>query len=281
MTAAFLLGTAALLLLAGGKKQISTDEAIGRIKRRVYVEIEAAQNAGIPLYEKYINLTQDNIDALREIGERFGWKQTRRSIESGKSYSEAYFNSLRRAYNAITGVQGIGSADSHKVRNADGKVILEWRDMEAAAAHVKQEQDLAELEARLAKTRRAIRNNRRAFNRAPVAPKFQDEQLYQESQFPDQPQQLALFGIGRLKDNAENFIWGKDQLYVIMYKDGNNPNTIEVVHDVYNVIDSIKEKLSELNRHGYKIVKKYGDWSYTLSNGLKYYFIRVDCVVAY
>ena len=179
MITPLLIGAAALLIL-GKRKQ--TIEGIGRIKRRVYVEIEAAQKAGVPLHEKYINLSSGDIDTLRELGERFGWKQTRRSVESGKAYPEAYFNSLRRAYNAITGVRGIGA--THKVRNANGDVVLEWRDIEAAAAHVAQERDLAEMEARLAKQRRSIRNARKGYNMAPTPSTYQN-----------QSQQLALFGV--------------------------------------------------------------------------------------
>lgn len=191
----------AILLTAIGLGLLGTSrtaQGIGRLKRRIYVEIEAAQQRGIDFANKYYDLTSAQQAALTEVGERFGWKQTRRSIESGKSYSEAYYNSLRRAYNAIAGVHGIGAIDhqTHRVRNSEGKVILEWNDYQPAAEHVQAEQDLEALEARLAKLRAKNRRARRAgFNNAPTPSNYQDEQLYNESQFPTGGEQLALFGV--------------------------------------------------------------------------------------
>ena len=78
---------------------------IGRVKRRIYVEIEEAQRRGIPLGNKFDALTSINKADLKAIGEQFGWKQSSVSKASGKPYAEAYFGSLKRAYNAISGTR--------------------------------------------------------------------------------------------------------------------------------------------------------------------------------
>ena len=114
---------------------------IGRIKRRIYVEIEAAQQKGVDLEQKFMELPNSQKISLEETGRSFGWKQSKRSAESGKTYAEAYFNSLKRAYNAISGISPIGATPytSHSVRNGDGHVILTWRDYAPAEEHVQAE----------------------------------------------------------------------------------------------------------------------------------------------
>lgn len=114
--------------------------AVQRVKRRIYKEIAAAQGKGVNFDKKYQDTTPQEVDALFEVGTMFGWQQTKRSRESGKSYEEAYFNSLKRAYNAISGI-GIGASDykTHTIRNGDGKIILQWREYDSVAEHLQQE----------------------------------------------------------------------------------------------------------------------------------------------
>lgn len=133
MITALLIGAGALWLLGRKDKGIGKVE---RIKRRIYKEVSLAQDAGVDFSRKFQDLTGDMRDAIIEVGQSVGWKQSKRSIESGKTYAESYYGSLRRAWNAVSGVQGIGRA--YDVRNADGDVVLTWNDV---TEHVQQEPD--------------------------------------------------------------------------------------------------------------------------------------------
>lgn len=129
-----------------------------RVKRRVYKEVSLAQDAGVDFTKKYNELTPAEQKALEHIGKDVvGWKQSKRSIESGKLYTESYYGSLRRAYNAISGVEGIGRA--YNVKDAQGNVVLTW--IEDAAAHVEAEQRVLEAEKRAAEARQRLAKTRR------------------------------------------------------------------------------------------------------------------------
>ena len=92
------------LALCKKKRSVSGIGKVERVKRRIYKEIEAAQKLGVDFDLKYNELMNSQLNSLEEVGKMFGWKQTKRSIESGKPYTEAYYNSLKRAYNAIAGI---------------------------------------------------------------------------------------------------------------------------------------------------------------------------------
>lgn len=128
------------LALCTKKRGVAGIGKVERVKRRIYKEIAAAQKLGVDFDLKYADLSNSDLNSLEEVGKMFGWKQTKRSIESGKLYTEAYYNSLKRAYNAIAGI-GIGAADyqTHTIRNGNGKIILQWREYEPVVEHLKQE----------------------------------------------------------------------------------------------------------------------------------------------
>lgn len=121
-------------------KDVAGIGAAQRVKRRIYKEIAAAQKLGVDFDLKYQDLMNSQLNSLEEVGKMFGWKQAKRSIESGKPYTEAYYNSLKRAYNAIAGV-GIGAADydTYTIRNGNGKIILQWREYAPVVEHLQQE----------------------------------------------------------------------------------------------------------------------------------------------
>lgn len=149
---------------------------VERVKRRIYKEVSVAQKAGIDFERKITEYSENGLALIESIGKQFGWKQSSRSIESGKSYAEAYFNSLKRAYNAVSGVQGVGEV--YEVRNRNGKVVLTWSD---AIDHVKQEPSVIEdLERRNAETRRRIRNRQRS-RKLPVVYNMQEEEPANEN----------------------------------------------------------------------------------------------------
>lgn len=130
---------------------------VERIKRRIYKEVSLAQQAGVDFTKRYNELTQSEKAALERIGESVGWKQSKRAIETGKTYTESYYNSLRRAWNAVSGIDGVGA--TYHVRDANGNVCLTW--IENAAAHYDMEQRTLEAERRAADARRRLQNTRR------------------------------------------------------------------------------------------------------------------------
>lgn len=129
--AAYFVGSA----IAGAIRRSKGIGKVERIKRRIYKEVSLAQDAGVDFSRKYDELTPDMKDALNMLGHDLGWKQSKRAIESGKPYTESYYGSLRRAWNAVSGVQGIGRA--YNVKDANGNTVLTW--IEDAAAHVEAE----------------------------------------------------------------------------------------------------------------------------------------------
>ena len=141
-----------------------------RIKRRIYKEVSLAQDAGVDFSKKYAELSQSETSALEHIGKDVvQWKQSKRSIESGKPYVESYYNSLRRAWNAVSGVQGIGRA--YNVKDANGNVCLTW--IEDAAAHVDAERRTLEAEERAAAARKRLAKTRSSQATAPAKSKQQ------------------------------------------------------------------------------------------------------------
>ena len=139
---------------------------VERIKRRIYKEVSLAQKAGVDFSKKFDELDEHDIVALETVGSDVGWKQSKRSIESGKSYAQAYYNSLRRAWNAVSGIRGIGTA--YNVKDANGRVVLTW--IEDAEAHYDAERKLNDLEADLRKRRSAARRRQQRIDREGIAP---------------------------------------------------------------------------------------------------------------
>ena len=123
MITALLIGAGALWLLR--RKRISGIGKVERVKRRIYKEVSMAQQAGVDFSKKFPELTTQERQALERVGHDVGWKQSKRSVESGKPYVESYYGSLRRAWNAVSGISGIG-ATSYDVYDRDGNVCLTW-----------------------------------------------------------------------------------------------------------------------------------------------------------
>ena len=106
-----LAGAAALLAIR--RKTVS---GIGAVKRRIYKEISLAQKAGVDFTKKYEELTEDEIEALERVSSNTG-------------YTETYYKSLKKAYDAISGI-----GEAYDVTDEDGNTVLTWiEDPEAAA----------------------------------------------------------------------------------------------------------------------------------------------------
>lgn len=133
--------------------------AAERIKRRIYKEISLAQDAGIDFSKDYSQFTDEEIATLEELGHAASWEQ-----KEQKPYAQAYYESLSKAYNAISGI-GIGKA--YDIKDANGNTVLTW--IEDAASHVAHEREIEdarqrtlELEARAAEARKRKRATDRA-----------------------------------------------------------------------------------------------------------------------
>lgn len=120
-----MLGFAACALCLLRKR---TASGVGRVaKRRIYEEIATLQSRGVdmncPSWDK---LEPNEKKAVVDTANQYHYKQPARST---KAYGEAYFNQLRRAFIAIS---GIGRTDltprESQIVNRDGDVILIYRD---------------------------------------------------------------------------------------------------------------------------------------------------------
>lgn len=135
-------------------------EGIGRVKRRIYKEVSLAQQAGVDFSDK--DYPKSKASILDQLGKNAGWKQSTISINSGKTYAEAYYNSLRRAWNAVCGVKGVGTPyREYTVKNTQGQPALAWRDYDdktfaSIIQHVEQEESLEDVEERLRKMRNRL-----------------------------------------------------------------------------------------------------------------------------
>ena len=119
MIETLIIGIVALALLKRRKPS-----GVGKVpKRRIFTEIATAQKRGIDF-----SMPFDEADSkvLSELAQRVGFRP---SARSAKSTAEQYFNSLRRTYNAVS---GIGATNlpyrESEVRNANGDVIITYRD---------------------------------------------------------------------------------------------------------------------------------------------------------
>jgi len=134
------IGAAIYFIRKRNSKQ-RTIGAIQRAKRRVFAEVATAQSKGIDFEKKYPELSVQEKNTLSSLGNEFGWKQTSRSINSGKSYPEAYYNSLRRAYRQVSGIEGVGATyKDYRVRNATGDIVLIQRLYQPVIDHVQKEE---------------------------------------------------------------------------------------------------------------------------------------------
>ena len=123
---------------------------------------------------------------LESVGSDSNWKQSKRAKESGKSYAESYYGSLKRAWNAVSGCEGVGTA--YNVKDADGNVVLTW--IEDAAAHVEAERQAEEAERRARKARNDYRRHQRERERnaqAEFQRKLEERQAEQVAPTPPEP----------------------------------------------------------------------------------------------
>lgn len=107
MITALLIGAGALWLINRKRNGVS---GIGAAKRRIFKELSLAQQLGVDFEKKYDELTDEEIQALESVSHDTG-------------YTETYYKSLQKAYNAISGI-----GETYDVVNADGETVLTWTD---------------------------------------------------------------------------------------------------------------------------------------------------------
>lgn len=163
------LAVAGLLWLIRKHKNASIN-GIGAVKRRIYKEVSLAQDAGIDFGKPFSDMTSEEIETLEELGHNAGWEQ-----KEQKSYAEAYYDSLRKAYNAVSGVSGIGRA--YNIKDAQGNIVLTW--IEDAQAHVDAEKRTLEAEKRAAESRKRLAKTRATIPTVTPAPTPKESTLNQ------------------------------------------------------------------------------------------------------
>lgn len=197
MITALPIGAGALWLLGRKRNAVSGIGAAERIKRRIYKEISLAQEAGIDFNKDYSLFTDEEIATLEELGHNASWEQ-----KEQKPYAQAYYESLQKAYNAISGV-GIGTA--YDIKDANGNTVLTW--IEDAAAHVAHERDIEE------KRKRTLEAEERAAA-ARKAKHATDRKI--------QRGQMSLFGCGFAKANKP-FWYGIPSVQFIPHGEWSDP----------------------------------------------------------
>ena len=270
---------AAYIILSKIKKESGVGK-VERVKRRIYKEVSLAQDAGIDFTKKVDELNNHDRELLDELGANAGWKQSKRSVESGKPYADAYYGSLRRAWNAVSGlgIRGIGRA--YNVKDADGNTVLTW--IEDAAAHVEAERRTLEAEKRAAEARRNLRKNRRERrNQTPVVvspsvpevvenynqePEIEAEreEVVVETPKVKKPtkKELKLEEANERRDFAESFIenWLKEHPHSWLKKGSRNIDTKIADWNNRSVRDIVIDEFTEKKIK----IKKVPDWEYAI-----------------
>lgn len=262
------LAAAGLLWLI--RKHKNAQDGIGkveRVKRRIYKEVSLAQNAGVDFSKKFADLSGSERDALIRLGQDMGWKQSKRAAESGKPYAESYYNSLRRAWNAVSGCEGIGRA--YNVKDTQGNVVLTW--IEDAQAHVDAEQRVLEAEKRAEEARKRLAKTRAttptvAPAPTPKAPKVNKKEAEYQERYD-----FAQMVWDKFVEKNKGLSFDNDKI---------NENNTKVAHFgfLHNVIaDAFARKAIKLKK-----VKGYGYELYLqLANDPEWYYIGVGWTVEY
>lgn len=178
---AYFVGSAIAGAIKRKREGVTGIGAAERIKRRIFKEISLAQDAGIDFNKDYSQFTNEEIVTLEELGHSASWEQREQ-----KPYAQAYYESLRKAYNAISGV-GIGKA--YEIKDANGNTVLTW--IEDAAAHVAHEREIEDARQRTLDAERAAEEARKRnkFTRRAI-----------------ERGQMSLFGTGYTPD-VERELW--------------------------------------------------------------------------
>lgn len=123
-----ILGVAsvAILAIAIAKQKKQNAESVGKLKRRIYAEMEALQKAGLLFDVRWNELSPDEKRKFEEYAKYFGY---RIGAKSTKTLGESYYNNIRREYNKIAGIGATRIPyTKHEITDFKGDVVLEVRD---------------------------------------------------------------------------------------------------------------------------------------------------------
>lgn len=126
MSTLVIIGAAVLACAIYRKKHKSLD-GVGRVK--FYKALAEAQEQGIRFGDKNHELSDDEKYALSVVGRRNNYKQSRRSVESGRSYPEAFYRYLNNKYKQVAGIGAIVYPyQEYIVRNENGDAVVIFHD---------------------------------------------------------------------------------------------------------------------------------------------------------
>lgn len=234
MITELLIGAGALWLINRNRKP-KVEHAItgiGAVKRRIYKELSLAQQAGVDFTKPFDELSADEIEALERVSHDTG-------------YTETYYKSLQKAYNAISGI-----GEAYDVVNEDGETVLTWiENPDGTQTPVYRAADDAERYAALREAhdieedRIWAENNRaQAFEEREARLAEQRKRLRKAGR----TSQMSLFGIGDLttwnKRHLANFfernMWNDRVLVYIKNRDDRGNIPVEFIYGGHRYVGS-------------------------------------------
>lgn len=125
MITAIILGAIALGIMGAARQQSGVGAV--KAKRRIFTEMAAVQQAGINLSDKFTDLTSAQVKQLEALVRQFHFTG---STRSSKTVAEQFYNSIRRMYNAISGIGStkLPARDVSYIFNDRGDQIMQYID---------------------------------------------------------------------------------------------------------------------------------------------------------
>ena len=123
-------GFGALVWLSSlSRKKMS---GVGKVK--FYKALSEAQRAGVVFGGSPNSLSAEDEQALKRIGEQNGYKQSKGSSLSGKSYAKAFYGYLNAKYKQVAGIGAIQYPyTEYVVKNDRGDTVIIFRDFDEQA----------------------------------------------------------------------------------------------------------------------------------------------------
>lgn len=126
MITTLLFGAIALGIMGAARKQSGVG-AVKKPKRRIFTEMAALQKAGIDFSYKFEELSMQQMQTVERIAKQYHFTGTSRS---SKTTAEQFYNSIRRMYNAISGIGStkLPARDYSEIYNDRGALIMTYID---------------------------------------------------------------------------------------------------------------------------------------------------------
>lgn len=126
----FIFGSLAAVCFLKARKNRQTIDGVGKVV--FYKAMSEAQDAGISFGRgrSFEDLSDTKKRHLERIGKENGYSQTKRSIESGRSFAEAFYNYLNGKYKAIAGIGYLTTTKWYDIKDNNGEIILRFQHIE-------------------------------------------------------------------------------------------------------------------------------------------------------